>query len=87
MDISVIIPTHKPQRYIEVCLRSLDAQTLDKNRYEVLIILNGEKEPYYSTIQHLLDSYELNGRLLYTDVAGVSNARNIGLDNAEGNYI
>ena len=87
MYISVIIPTYKPEEYIGQCLQSLESQTLDKESFEVLIILNGEKEPYYSNIQQLLAAYTFNGRLFYTDVAGVSNARNVGLDNAIGNYI
>lgn len=85
--ISVIIPTYKPHEYIEACLQSLEDQVLSKLLYEVIIVLNGEKEPYYSNIQKLLNKYSFSSRLFYTDVAGVSNARNIGLDNAQGDYI
>lgn len=85
--ISVIVPTFRPQQYLNECLQSLNAQTLDKDQYEVLVVLNGEKEPYYSEIQQLLCGYSFNSYLLYSDVAGVSNARNIGLDNARGDYI
>lgn len=85
--ISVIIPTYKPEEYIYQCLQSLEAQTLDINLFEVIVILNGEKEPYYSDIKQLLDSCSFNSRLFHTDTAGVSNARNIGLDNAKGEYI
>lgn len=85
--ITVIIPTYKPQEYIEQCLRSLELQTLDKNLFEVFVILNGEKIPYYSYIQRLISSYTFRSRLFYTDIAGVSNARNIGIDNAAGDYI
>ena len=85
--ITVIIPTYKPKEYINQCLQSLDTQTLDINLFEVIVILNGEKEPYYSDIKQLLDSCSFNNRLFHTDTAGVSNARNIGLDNAKGEYI
>lgn len=85
--VTVIIPTYRPQEYIEECLKSLDMQTLDKNQFEVLVILNGEKEPYYSEVNRLLSSFSFNSRLLFSDVPGVSNARNIGLDNANGEYI
>lgn len=87
MKITVIIPTFKPHQYIEECLQALDKQTLDKDCYEVLIILNGEKEPYYSDILKIVKKCSCHSRLLYTDVTGVSNARNIGLDNAQGEYV
>lgn len=85
--ITIIIPTYKPQRYIDECLYSLEAQTLDKSQFEVLVILNGEREPYYSYIRRLLDSYTFKSHLYFSEVPGVSNARNIGLDNAAGDYI
>lgn len=88
MEISVIIPTHKPDYYIWECLNSLKEQTLNKSLFEVLIILNGEKETYYSEILDYIKKYKLeNFKLLYTEQSGVSNARNIGLDNCKGNYI
>lgn len=87
MKISVIIPTYRPQMYLRECLLSIDAQTLDKQLFEVIIVLNGEKEPYYTAIRQVLDSCSLISQLLYTNIAGVSNARNIGLDSATGDYI
>ena len=90
MKISVIIPTYKPQDYLWVCLSSLKNQTLSKNKYEIIIVLNGEKEPYYSQIQYYIrtnfaSSY--NVLLIYSDWGNVSNARNIGLDCAQGEFI
>lgn len=88
MEISVIIPTSKPDYYIWECLNSIKGQTLNKNLFEVLIILNGEKEPYYNDILNYIKKYKLeNFRLIYTKQNGVSNARNIGLNNCNGNYI
>lgn len=88
MEISVIIPTYKPDYYIWECLDSVKEQTLNKNSFEVLIILNGEKEPHYSNILNYIRKYKLkNFKLLYTEQNGVSNARNIGLDNCNGDYI
>lgn len=88
MEISVIIPTYEPDYYIWECLDSIKKQTLNKNLFEVLIILNGEKEPYYNNILNYIKKYKLqNFKLLYTELNGVSNARNIGLDNCKGDYI
>lgn len=85
-EISVIIPSYKPDDYISDCLESTINQTLDDHQYEVIIVLNGPKEPYYSNISRLI-SNRGNFSLHYTHIAGVSNARNIGLDKSRGRYI
>lgn len=88
MDISIIVPTYKPDYYIWECLESLKNQSLDREKYEVLIILNGEKESYYSNIKNWIEKNKVeNFEILYTKISGVSNARNIGLDNSRGEYI
>ena len=87
--ISVIIPTYRPQPYLWECLQSLSAQTLATDQYEVIIVLNGCNEPYYTQIQQFVSEHmsAQRVRLLQTDTAGVSNARNIGIDSALGDYI
>lgn len=88
MKISVIIPSYKPGDYIWECLDSLDNQTLNHEDFEVIIILNGCSEPWKSQISEYITKHTgTNFRLLQTDQGGVSNARNIGLDNAKGEYI
>ena len=88
MQISVIIPTYQPKDYIWQCLDSLDAQTLDKRLWEVIIVLNGCSDPWETEIgQYITNHHWMNARLIQTDEAGVSNARNIGLDQAKGEYI
>lgn len=88
MDISVIIPTFKPREYLWECLDSLKEQNIEKEKYEILIILNGEKEPYYSQILNYINKNNLlNFKLFYVEVSGVSNARNFGLDISKGKNI
>jgi len=85
--ISVVIPTHQPGSYIYECLDSVFRQTLDESLYEIIVVLNGDPEPYRSDILRYASSTGRNITLLHTDVADVSNARNIGLDAASGRYI
>ncbi len=85
--ISVIIPSYKPGEYIEKCIESVCNQTLDKNCYEVIVVLNGCNEPYRSRLNEMLNGYSNNIQLIQTDTPGVSNARNMGLDRARGEYI
>lgn len=88
MYISVIIPTYNPQAYLWECLNSLWSQTLDKNSYEVILVLNGCKEPYHSKIIEWKEKHsELSLKYIQTDVGGVSNARNLALDAISGEYV
>jgi glycosyltransferase involved in cell wall biosynthesis len=89
IDISVIIPSYQPMDYLFECLNSLKRQSYQKEFFEILIILNGEKEPFYSRINMYIKS-EFQGyniKLYYTDKKGVSNARNMGIDQSNGRYI
>ena len=85
--ISVIIPSYKPGGYLWQCLNSLVAQTLPKSAFEVVVVLNGCKEPYEDEILSYLTSSELNYTFIQLDEGGVSNARNVGIDAAKGEYI
>ncbi len=89
MKISVIIPTYKPKEYINECLASLGRQTLDNRLFEIIIVLNGCGEPWYTKINELCHKLLPNNlvRIIQTDKGGVSNARNIALDMAKGEYI
>ena len=87
--ISVIIPTYKFQDYLWDCLHALERQTLKPEKFEVIIVLNGCKEPYMSLLQEYVAFYSSIAKriqIIQTDIAGVSNARNIGLDNMNGDY-
>ena len=88
MKISVIVPTYKPKDYLWECLDSMYNQTLPYNDFEVVIVLNGCKEPYYTNIWKYINEHpKINWRYLHTDEGGVSNARNMALDAAKGDYI
>lgn len=89
MIISIIIPTYKPQKHLWECLESLLKQTLSKDDFEVIIILNGCTEPYKTTIEKYIaeSMQEINVIFIHTEIGGVSNARNIGIDVSNGEYI
>lgn len=88
MEISVIIPTFKPGNYIFECLDSIKNQTICKDYFEVIIVLNGPKYPYYDMLlKYVETSRILNIQILYTELSGVSNARNLALDNILSRYV
>lgn len=88
MKVSVIIPTYCPEDYIYECLDSVCNQSLKVNEYEVIIVINGCKDPYIGQIQKFIcgRKYE-NIKVIQVDKPGVSNARNIGIENSLGEYI
>ena len=88
MKISVIVPTYKPQGYLWECLDSIYNQTFSKLDYELVLVLNGCNEPFHSQIKDWLDIHsDLQAQFFQTDEGGVSNARNIALDNLRGEYV
>lgn len=86
MEVSVIVPTYNPDKYLDDCIESLIRQTLDHSLFEVIIVLNGDKYPYFSKISDLIKNHA-NFQIVYTPEKGVSNARNAGIDKAKGDYI
>ena len=89
MKISVIIPTYKPKDYFWECLDSLISQTIARENFEVIIVLNGCKDPWLKLIKDYIETYMygMNINLIVTELAGVSNARNLALNVAKGEYI
>ena len=85
--ISIIIPTYKPQNYIIECFESIENQCFEKINFEVIAVLNGERDPYYSFLEKYLLQCNFNYKLFYSDVKGVSNARNIGIEESVGKYL
>lgn len=87
--VSIIIPTYRPQEYLWECLDAVKNQTFPADDCEVILVLNGCDEPYKSSItKHLQDNFhDRNTVFLHTEKSGVSNARNMALDIAQGEYI
>ena len=87
--VSIILPSYKPNFYIYDCIRSVCEQTLDISLFELIIVLNGCDEPYYSNIDNYCSDIQKKPfiQIIQIDEPGVSNARNIGMNVARGEYI
>lgn len=89
MKISVIVPTYKPQSYLWECLDSLAKQTFPKEYFEVILVLNGICDPFKERIEVYLSKYmsSVNVNFIYSSQSGVSNARNVALCVAKGDFV
>ena len=82
--VSVIIPAYNAEKYLQECLNSVLNQTYKD--VEVVVVNDGSTDGTKS----ILDTYAVrysNIKVINTENGGVSRARNIGLDNASGEYI
>lgn len=87
--ISVIIPSFMPKEYLWQCLDSLYRQSMPKEYYEVILVLNGCKEPYVTQITQYAEK-QLCGmqfHFVQTNIGGVSNARNVAMEMAQGEFL
>lgn len=86
--VSVIIPTYKGENTIGKCIQSLVNQELHKDLYEIIVVINGERDDTYSVLQNYKkDKSGLNLSILEADVKGVGNARNLGCSFSDREYI
>ena len=82
--VSVIVPVHNAEKYLEQCLNSILGQTLK----DIEVICVNDKSTDGSAA--ILDSYAANEprlRVLQSPGLGAGGARNIGLESAQGKYL
>lgn len=82
--ISVIVPVYNVEKYLERCIKSIIKQSYSK--IEIILIDDGSED----NSGYICDTWEKKDervRVLHCENNGVSSARNIGLDNAMGQYI
>ncbi len=82
--VSIIIPVYNLENYIENCLNSVVNQTY--RDLEILCIDDGSTDKSAEIIKRFAAS-DSRVKYFYQDNAGVSAARNKGLDEATGDYI
>lgn len=85
--LSIIIPVYNGEKYIKACLAALAPQLGDQA--EIILINDGSTDDTDSIIRDYFAENIDQGSIKYisTTNAGVSAARNLALENADGNYI
>jgi len=87
MEISVIIPCCNLENYIERCLKSVINQCYDKDRLEVVLILDSCTDKSQDIAVKILSQCDCNSFVIVTDVHNAGLARNIGLEIASCEYV
>ncbi|WP_343225117.1 glycosyltransferase [Luteimonas sp. MC1750] len=83
-SVSVIVPVYNGERFIEECLRSISGQRLDD--VEIIVVDDGSTDGTAAICREYV-AKERRARFIQKENAGVSAARNSGLDLAKGRYI
>jgi glycosyltransferase involved in cell wall biosynthesis len=81
---SVVIPAYNSEEFLSRCLNSILKQNYKD--YEIIVVNDGSKDE----TKNILDIFEERHpsiKIIHKENGGVSEARNVGLDNASGEYI
>ena len=84
MTLSIIIPVYNTEVYLPACLDSILSQTFSD--FEVLLVDDGSKDGSGA----ICDAYALKDsriRVMHKENGGVSSARNLGMEQAQGEWI
>ena len=82
--ISVIVPVYNVENYLERCVESILHQTY--TNFELILINDGSTDSSGQICDHLANQYE-NIKVYHIENAGVSNARNVGIQLAMGSWV
>ncbi|MBR3167064.1 MAG: glycosyltransferase [Erysipelotrichaceae bacterium] len=83
--LSIIVPVYNVEKYLETCLSSLVSQGLDD--YEILVVNDGTKDNSQKIIDRFAEEFPDIVRPFIKENGGLSDARNFGLQRANGRYI
>ena len=82
-QLSIIIPAYNSEKYIEKCLLSLKSFS---EFVEILVINDGSRDDTVGIVENCAQR-DKKIKLINVPNGGVSRARNIGLDNADGKFL
>jgi len=87
-DVTLVIPSYLGAEWIMPCLESVKAQTLDRTRFEVLVVVNGPVDSVPELVAETFDEPGgVNYRIVFQEKATASGARNTGVREAQGRSV
>jgi len=85
LKVSVIIPVYNTKDYLHQCLDSLVNQTLED--IEILVVDDGSTDGSTEIIKEYAQNYPQKFKAFYKENGGQAAARNLAVDNAQGEYL
>lgn len=82
MKYSILVCAYNAEKFLKECLDSLINQTIDKSKYEIILVNDGSKDNTQKIAQKYKDINIINQKNL-----GLPEARNTALKNAQGDWI
>ena len=86
-DITVVIPVYNAEEYLGDTLASVEAQTLGMDRIQVVLVDDGSTDGSADICCAFADKHPGHVVFVQQENAGVSRARNVGLDHALGRIV
>lgn len=83
--VSVIIPVYNASQYISKTLNSIISQDFDS--FEIIVIDDGSTDNSLEIIENQLSNCKIPHKIIHQENAGVSVARNVGIDESKGDYL
>lgn len=82
--VSIIVPVYNAEKYLERCIESILTQTYED--FECILVDDGSKDGSL-LICNKYRQQDMRINVIHKDNTGVSSARNIGIQNASGEYL
>lgn len=83
--VSVIVPVYNAEKYLEKCISSIANQTMKD--IEIIAINDGSTDNSLNILDSLSMRYKGRLRVISKENGGAGSARNIGIENANGEFI
>ena len=84
--VSIIIPVYNVEYYVSGCIESCLKQDIPHDQYEIIIVNDGSTDKSLQIINQYAEKY-LNILIVSQENAGLSVARNVGLQYSSGEYV
>ena len=88
IDLSIIVPVYNVEEYIEECLYSIIHQQKNSLSYEIIVVDDGSPDRSIELVESIASkNTDVRLRIVRQEKKGLGEARNVGIENANGMYI